>query len=96
VKSEHPANFFLCSQVLRFPQKTNVGIFVFLQVKRGELAKEMCGLISILSGLIEDKTAVKDMTNITEKMEQHMRRISEGLKGKSTQVKEVNKNCYFV
>jgi hypothetical protein len=71
-------------------------IFVFLQVKRGDLAKEMCGLISILSGLIEDKTAIKDMTNITEKMEQHMRRISEGLKGKSTQVKEVNKNCYFV
>ena len=62
-------------------------------MKRAEFAKEMCGLVYILSALIEDKAETKDMANIMERMEQHMRKITEGLKAKSTQVKEVHKNC---
>lgn len=60
-------------------------------MKRSELAKEMCGLISILSALVEDKPEIQDMANIMEKMEQHMRKITDGLKGKTTHVKEVQK-----
>lgn len=60
-------------------------------MKKGELAKEMCGLISILSALVEDKPEIQDMGNITEKMEQHLRKITEGMKGKTTNVKEVRK-----
>lgn len=59
-------------------------------MKRGELAKEMCGLNSILCGLIEEKV---EMVNIMERMEQHMRKITDGLKAKSTQVKEVRQKC---
>ena len=53
----------------------------------------MCALISILSGLIEDKEETKDMANIVERIEQHVRKITEGLRSKSTQVKEVRYYC---
>ena len=59
-------------------------------MKKGELSKEICSLVSFLSGLIEDKPNMKDTTNVVEKMEQHVRKICEGFKAKSTQVKEVD------
>ena len=63
-------------------------------MKRGELSKEMCNLVSFLSGIIEDKPKMKDVMNVVEKMEQLVRKTCEGFKAKSTQVKEV-KNHQF-
>ena len=59
---------------------------VVLQVKKGELAKDMCTLIAILSDFIEDRPTAEDNANnvnLVEKMDVHVRRISEGLKGNS-------------
>ena len=36
-------------------QTSNIFSMVVLQVKKGELAKDMCTLIAILSGFIEDR-----------------------------------------
>lgn len=59
-------------------------LVIISEVKKGDLAKDMCSLISILSGFIEDRPTTQEtanITNIVEKIEQHIRKISEGLKG---------------
>ena len=46
----------------------------------------MCTLIAILSDFIEDRPTAEDNANnvnLVEKMDVHVRRISEGLKGNS-------------
>ena len=63
-----------------------------LQVRKCEIAREICGFTSILSGLLEARVEVKDMANMMEKMEQHMKKITEVFKSKSAQAKEVFKN----
>ena len=63
----------------------------------------MCSLISTLSGFIEEKPSGEEAVstmNLVEKIEQHIRKISEGLKGNSAmEVIFRNdlecENCYY-
>lgn len=65
-------------------------LVIISEVKRGELAKDMCALIAILSDFIEDKPTTQETAstvNLVERMELHIRKISEGLKGNSAMEK---------